>query len=511
MSDSRSLRYHDPGVGTLRRRLADRSQRTQPLAALLLLDWLVVALRALAELGRIARPALHVEDAERQALWGEGERAVQQQALRAVQLVGDGADALHPRAGGISEAAGVLRHQHQRFAAHAFGGGLAVRFEQAVHADPVVVEEAIGCLGGGRRATGLRDVGLRLGKERRPQVEQPGLQPRIAEFGTVELAMHPARAGWRTVGAPPLQGARRQRIEEHPLAGQAALGCAVLPAAAGGHADLDPVGRAVGGAGTGGLDTGLHQPGGDAVALLPVGSDAPDQLAEHVRGEMLHLDGGQNEEAAVADDGLQVGGAFGVGPAQPGVARGEPPGGGADRQAAEHTVAVAADQVAELRATQLGRAEQVVLGHHGVPGPAVGCAAGERLEADGAEFGKRAGELWPGAGCVGRHGAGGGRAAVRRGQHDGALPLQAEQLLAAGHLLRSAGAVAPVQPGTDLLGQAVTRQPRLGLHTLGKPGQCGGIGQALSRQMVDHAAIATSGEALCPEGVVGDDQGQARP
>ena len=134
---------------------------------------------------------------------------------------------------------------------------------------------------------------------------------------------------------------------------------AVLAAAAPGQADLDPVGRAIDRARTRGLDVGLHQPRRDAVALPPVGRDAARQKAQRVRGQVLHHHPGHDQEAAVADDALQLLAALAVAPAQPRVTRRKPPRRRAHRQPADHAQPAADDQIAKLRPAQRAAAQRM--------------------------------------------------------------------------------------------------------------------------------------------------------
>ena len=78
-------------------------------------------------------------------------------------------------------------------------------------------------------------------------------------------------------------------------------------AAAGGLADMDPVGGLVAGAAmTGSLHEGLEQDGAKAVTLVPVVRQLARDEGEDFRGQALRLDPRQHEEARVVDDERQV-------------------------------------------------------------------------------------------------------------------------------------------------------------------------------------------------------------
>src|SRR5450756_747051 len=162
-----------------------------------------------------------------------------------------------------------------------------------------------------------------------------------------------------------------------------------------GEAEFGPVGRAVGRAGMGEFDAGFHQPEVTAVTVPPVLSDAPRQLTQDMRGQMLHSYGGQNQKAAVADDALQLRRSFGIGPAEPFVAGAQSPGGGGDRKSAQAAVAFADDEVTDLRAAQRTIALGMMRPHHRVPLAAGRGAAGHGAKANRPQVGQSTIECWP--------------------------------------------------------------------------------------------------------------------
>ena len=240
---------------------------------------------------------------------------------------------------------------------------------------------------------------------------------------------------------------------------QARLARVVLTPAASGHADFDPIGGAIGRARARGLDIGFHQPRFDAVFFLPIVHNPPRQLPQNVRGEVVDLHRGQDQKAAVAHNPCQMLGALGVVPAQPLITRPQSPSGGADRQAAEHAMALSAHQIADLTAAQWRSAAPVVGRHHRLPTLALRRAAANRLYRDRAQIGQPATDL-----RSGRTRCRGGplrRPATRCRKLDITTPLKLDQMLAARHVLQSTAPILPPQPLTDLFGQPITRNARL--------------------------------------------------
>src|SRR5665213_2633730 len=206
----------------------------------------------------------------------------------------------------------------------------------------------------------------------------------------------------------------------------------------------------------------------------------------------------------------QAGAAFDVGPAEPVVARAQPPGRGGNREPTQAAVCFADDQVTDLRPAQRALALGVMRPHHDVPGAAARRAAGHGAQADRTQIGQAAGEAWP------DH----RRVVVRpprrrlppgRGQGNPPPPVQRQKLLAAGHLAWPAHRVTQVQPGAELLRQPIARQR--GILTDARIDPCHAVraGQPFKRRHRFHAANATSGEVMCPAALVGKDQGLTRP
>jgi hypothetical protein len=495
----------DAGARTLRGGGADWCQRTDPFEALFGLDRFAIALGSFAELGRIARPGFDVENAQGQTVRAEGERTVDDQPLGAIDAIADRADALHLGMHGVAKARAVLRHQHQALAAHAVDGGAMMGFEQGVHGDPMVIKKPVGGLDRGRRAAGLGDIGLRFGKERPGKAQQPVLQPAIAELGAAEFAAHPARQRGCRWPAQAFEPHRRQRIKKHPLLRQPACAGAILAAAASGHADLDPIGRAVDRARARRLDIALHQPRGRAVALLPIAGDAARQLSQNVRAQMLDPDRRQDQKPAVANHPRQLGAARGIIPAQPLIAHADAPGRRAHRQPADRAVALADDQVADLRTAQGTGTQRVMRGHHGMPGLARRGSPIDRPQGDHPELTQGPAHFAPNRRrCVIRSTL--WRLATRHRQHDLAAPLQRDKPLAAGHLLQPPARVSPRQSLAHLLRQPIARQSRPLADARPNPRKAFRGFKLLMRRRGSHDPHATSSNPPCPEAFTGNNQ-----
>ena len=402
---------------------------------------------------------------------------------------------------------------------HALDRGLVVRLQHSVHGDPFIVEEAIRRFGRRGRAAGLGNIGLRAGEERRAEIEQPRRQPGIAEFGATELAMHPASRGWRAPWAQTLQRGGRQCIDKHPFGGRFGVVrsglivrrfiVTILAPATRGQAEFGPVGGAIAGAGVSAFDAGFHQPGVKTVTVPPILPDPPRQLTQDMGRQMLHTHPGQDQEAAVADDALQVFRPFGVGPTEPDIAGPQPPGGGGDRQPTQRAVVFADDQVPDLRPAQRAIALRVMRPHHHVPRAAGLGAAGHGAQADSTQTGQRAADVRPDRDVPGRRPP---RWRLVSGfrQRDIAPALPRQKLLAAGHLPRAALRIAQVQPGAEILRQSGARQSGLPVDMGAQPGER--VRRTEGRIGYDrfHAIDATSDHSLCPEVDVGKDQGITR-
>ena len=168
-----------------------------------------------------------------------------------------------------------------------------------------------------------------------------------------------------------------------------------------GLADAGPVGGAVAGAGEpAGLDEGLGQDRGVAVAGPPVGGQPAGDGGEQPGGEVGDGDVGVDEEPGVAADQVEVGLAGGGVPADPGVAGGACPGAGGEGEGGDRAGGGGGGEVADLGAGQRGVAEVVVLADELVPLPgglpAVDDGEGDRAEiTEGGDGGERQGELCP--------------------------------------------------------------------------------------------------------------------
>ncbi len=181
-------------------------------------------------------------------------------------------------------------------------------------------------------------------------------------------------------------------IEPYPLrAYPMACVLAVFTAAARGETDIDPVGSPIAMSGkAGGVDQGLGQEGLNAVSGGPVGDDLPQGARQHMAREIGNMHMGQDQEAGVADDRLQVLSAGSVVPANPLIASLKAPGRRGELQAAQdHGMrGCRLDQVAEMGPKGHAMAESMVTRDEGAPQrPLFGC--GDALPSDRLQGGKR--------------------------------------------------------------------------------------------------------------------------
>jgi len=182
------------------------------------------------------------ENAKRQALRAERQARAQPQA-RAVGM-GKDVGVLGLTAGAEVEAPGALHDQHHPFTAHARKRGQAMGFEKRLQRGVRVIEEAVGRLGAGD-TQGFCDRVGGMRQKRCCQIEQPLLQPAVAELGGSELLVHPTRFRRRPVRAQSLKRRLAQRIEKDALLRHILLVQAILAPAPGRQPDLDPVGRPI--------------------------------------------------------------------------------------------------------------------------------------------------------------------------------------------------------------------------------------------------------------------------
>jgi len=177
-----------------------------------------------------------------------------------------------------------------------------------------------------------------------------------------------------------------------------------------------------------------------------------------MRAQMLDPHARQDHKAAVANDTLQFRTTRGVVPAQPLITRADAPGRCAHRQTADHAVALADDQVADLRPAQRTGAQRVMRRHHGVPSRARHASPINGLQGDHSEITQGTAHLRP-------HRRRGlirstpRRLPSRRRQRDLPAPLQGDKPLAASHLLQPPARVPPRESLTHLPCQPIASAP----------------------------------------------------
>ena len=128
-----------------------------------------------------------------------------------------------------------------------------------------------------------------------------------------------------------------------------------------GLADGEPVGGAIAGAGeTLRIDEGLDEDGLVAILLVPVGGQLADGQGQGVRGQMLDADPGQEQEARLRDDPMQLVSVLVGFPADPAVAAGQREGALLEQHRAERALLAVLEQVAQMGTDRLAVAQVVV-------------------------------------------------------------------------------------------------------------------------------------------------------
>ena len=152
---------------------------------------------------------------------------------------------------------------------------------------------------------------------------------------------------------------------------------AVLPAAAGGLPDSQPVGSPVAGAGEAlPLDEGLHQADRMAVLLLPVRGQSAQDLPQKPTGQMRHPHHRQDQEARIVGDQVQISGALFRGPAEVPVARAALPGRRSEQQTPQQPAPGIGHRVLEVFPDGSRKAQVMKLGQGcRKPGPGLGVPA----------------------------------------------------------------------------------------------------------------------------------------
>ena len=140
-------------------------------------------------------------------------------------------------------------------------------------------------------------------------------------------------------------------------------------------ADVLPVGGPVAGTGeTLGIDEGLHEHRAVGVALLPMFGQGAGSQSKNLGGEILRADPGQDQEAGVVDDEVEVSRALRVAPADIVIARRALPSAGAESKQGEELFA-GGNEIAQLCPGQCRIAEVVLAVDVFIPQLRVGALA----------------------------------------------------------------------------------------------------------------------------------------
>ena len=332
-----------------------------------------------------------------------------QDALAALAAAAEVGKALRGLQARVVQRRRVLHGEDHRLPAAAVGGRFAVRLENVLHGYPRVRQQAVG---------GLL---FRLLRKDDRQVPAHALQPGPAH--PEDAVAHPpvgvARAAvlpLRPVRVRAVEGAR-QRADRAAFHMAERLPPAVLqrgcphragpaPASAG-PPDDSPAGAAVAVSAVFRADIGVGRHRTYRIAGLPVVRHPLRGHAQDLRRQRVDPHAGKNQEAMVAEDAPDVGGA-GVGrPSDPFVPRTKLPGRRPEADSAKDGVTLRADPVTHLAAGRPRPSQRMMLLHHRLPKPAV-IGIAHRIKRDGTKLLQRAGQ--PGVGnLAGRDGGSGGR------------------------------------------------------------------------------------------------------
>lgn len=161
-------------------------------------------------------------------------------------------------------------------------------------------------------------------------------------------------------------------------------GVSILPAAALGLTDADPVGGFI----TGSLETVTFHKGFQEVKRvpvfgLPIGSDAAGDPRENMAGQVWNFDPGQNEIAAVVGDPGQALSAGQREPSDPLVARRDFPGGCAKEHAGQIAARWILNTIGDIFPDRAPVSQVMVTGQESGEGVHLGIASGQRREGEG--------------------------------------------------------------------------------------------------------------------------------
>ena len=179
------------GVRTLWSQLLTSAQAVEPFLTFLFgCGFGVAPLGAASGLG-VAGAHGGVKHSQGLTAGSDGQSGVEKKADNFLAARADGTQSFGLGMSGIVEARGVLESQHDGGKAHALQRGLMMSVPNPLRIDRIILEEAIGTLGSGARAAGLRDGGGGLLSEGRGNHEQALGATIIAEFSVAEFGDSP--------------------------------------------------------------------------------------------------------------------------------------------------------------------------------------------------------------------------------------------------------------------------------------------------------------------------------
>ncbi len=337
---------------------------------------------------------LNARNPERDALLADRERAVHVDAEGARALPAVPCDHPQPVAAGMGrevEVGPVLDQQHRPSAPHATHRPIPVTRQDALRRqtdmlvvrfpDHPVIPRHQGLIAAGRREErlrGRRRLHRGAGHEPVPQLPvQRGpakLIPRPpvpvkAVAGAENGAPARRRIGGRADDPERAAPAGRQRAQPHRL-GRDPLPRPRPPPASGALADIGPSRRAQAAAAVAFPHEGLHKQGQDTVASEKVGPEPPQAQRKRLRGQVPAADAPPDQEPRHADDPVKPRRTARRVPADPVVPGGQPRRRTGENETPEQAV-VRTQQIAQLPACVLRRAERMVVRKHPRQKPAL--------------------------------------------------------------------------------------------------------------------------------------------
>src|SRR5688572_629038 len=464
------------GVGATLLSLSHFAIGAQPFLALFLFNRQLVTKLLFTKLFRISGPTLNIEKSQGRTGKIKRHRVMQQQSHHPFVLGANGTQPNGCRMGAVVEAGAILRHQDDLLLADALKGRLIMRQKKLFHSDLRVTQKPIRRSRLGPSLTSLGDISLWAIVEVARQSQKPLLQALVVKLCLAKLLLRPIMMLFFT---PVLGLCLRlsatesftrffaQSIHIHIFAAQRKCFLSILSSPARSFSHINPIGGPIRSPRkTAPIDKALQQHRRKTITLLPVHSNAPLHLPEHMAGQVLNFDPRTNQKPAVGDHLGQIFLARSIAPANPPIACLNAPGRCAQSQSSQPFSSAASDQITQLRSAKRPRAQIMIALHQLVPAPrsrALSAAHSDQLHP--AQFSQTTLDRLRGGNRITKLGLLTSRRAVsQRPQPDHSPPIKSRKRYPATHLLELAVEAAPVQFPTNSARQRHPRYPRLALY-----------------------------------------------